>query len=227
MAVPASLTYVNLQGTYVNPAGQPISGRVLFTPDVDRIVDGTDNTVVVPTPVQAVLDANGHFTVSLMAENDASGQPTGWTYEVREQLRAQGGKLPETRFHISITTSMAPGPVYLADIDPTTPVIGESQVYVATINGDSGEVELALADLGAGNSATRNVGTTAGTVAAGDDSRIVGALQRSGGTLTGALVLANQGSAPGTPTGGGVLYVQAGSLKFKGSGGSVTVIAPA
>ncbi|EOZ1493259.1 tail fiber domain-containing protein, partial [Enterobacter asburiae] len=38
-------------------------------------------------------------------------------------------------------------------------------------------------------SATRNVGTVAGTVAAGDDSRIAGALQTSGGTLTGQLNL--------------------------------------
>lgn len=40
-----------------------------------------------------------------------------------------------------------------------------------------------------GNAATRDVGTTSGTVAAGDDSRITGALQRSGGTMTGALTL--------------------------------------
>ncbi|EOA1914452.1 tail fiber domain-containing protein [Enterobacter cloacae] len=40
-----------------------------------------------------------------------------------------------------------------------------------------------------GDSATRNVGTAAGTVAAGDDSRIAGALQTSGGTLTGQLNL--------------------------------------
>ncbi|EEN5588369.1 phage tail protein [Salmonella enterica] len=39
--------------------------------------------------------------------------------------------------------------------------------------------------LGLGNSATRNVGTTSGTVAAGDDSRITGALQaaRNGGDI--------------------------------------------
>lgn len=44
--------------------------------------------------------------------------------------------------------------------------------------------------LGLGGSAVLNVGTAAGTVAAGDDSRITGALQRGGGTMTGALTLA-------------------------------------
>lgn len=34
-------------------------------------------------------------------------------------------------------------------------------------------------------------------------------------------------TAPATPTGGGVMYVEAGALKYKGSSGTVTIIAPA
>lgn len=34
-------------------------------------------------------------------------------------------------------------------------------------------------------------------------------------------------TAPATPTGGGVIYVEGGALKFKGSSGTVTVVAPA
>lgn len=50
---------------------------------------------------------------------------------------------------------------------------------------------IAVADVaGLGNSASRNVGTASGTVAAGNDTRITGALQRSGGTMTGPIVLA-------------------------------------
>lgn len=49
---------------------------------------------------------------------------------------------------------------------------------------------IAVADItGLGNSATRNVGTAANTVAAGNDSRLVGALQKAGGTMTGPIVL--------------------------------------
>ncbi|EKA7108550.1 phage tail protein [Salmonella enterica] len=44
---------------------------------------------------------------------------------------------------------------------------------------DLTNIPLARQSLQLGNSATRNVGTTAGTVAAGDDSRITGAMQKS------------------------------------------------
>lgn len=48
------------------------------------------------------------------------------------------------------------------------------------------------------------------------------------GSGTGVVGLANAGTAPSTnPTGGGVLYAEAGALKWRGSGGTVTTIAPA
>jgi peptidoglycan/xylan/chitin deacetylase (PgdA/CDA1 family) len=49
----------------------------------------------------------------------------------------------------------------------------------------------ARTNLGLGGAAQLSVGTAAGTVAAGNDSRIVGALQRTGDTLTGQLYAAN------------------------------------
>jgi len=54
---------------------------------------------------------------------------------------------------------------------------------------------LATSLAGLGNSATRNVGTTAGTVAAGDDSRITGALQTSGGVMTGQITSTYKGAS--------------------------------
>lgn len=43
---------------------------------------------------------------------------------------------------------------------------------------------------------------------------------------TGATFVANT-TEPATPTGGGVIYVESGALKFKGSGGTVTTLGPA
>lgn len=45
-------------------------------------------------------------------------------------------------------------------------------------------------------------------------------------TLSGRAFLVNQ-PAPATPTGGGVIYVENGALKYKGSSGTVTTLAPA
>ena len=48
------------------------------------------------------------------------------------------------------------------------------------------------------------------------------------GSGTGVVFIANRTAAPsGTPTGGGILYCESGALKFKGSSGTVTTIAPA
>ena len=48
------------------------------------------------------------------------------------------------------------------------------------------------------------------------------------GSGTVVLALANAVTVPTTnPTAGGVLYVQAGALKYRGSAGTVTTLAPA
>lgn len=48
------------------------------------------------------------------------------------------------------------------------------------------------------------------------------------GSGVGVFFLANAGTNPSTnPAGGGILYVNAGALTYRGSGGTVTVIAPA
>lgn len=58
---------------------------------------------------------------------------------------------------------------------------------VESVAGKTGVVSLDVGDVGGlGDAAALDVGTTAGTVAAGDDSRITGAAQKSGATVTGA-----------------------------------------
>lgn len=44
---------------------------------------------------------------------------------------------------------------------------------------------------------------------------------------TGALTITNTPTPPATPTGGGVIYVESGQLKYRGSAGTVSVVAPA
>jgi len=48
------------------------------------------------------------------------------------------------------------------------------------------------------------------------------------GSGQGVIAIANASAAPtGNPAGGGILYVEDGALKYRGSEGTVTVIAPA
>lgn len=48
------------------------------------------------------------------------------------------------------------------------------------------------------------------------------------GSGAGVIGIANRTTAPTTnPTGGGVLYVESGALKYRGSSGSITTLAPA
>ncbi len=86
--------------------------------------------------------------------------------------------------------------------------------------------------LSLGDSATKNTGTTAGTVAAGDDSRITGALQTSGGTMTGRIIAAADntiakislgartvGSSPTALVDGDLWISNQGALSYRDSTG--------
>ncbi|MET7924739.1 polysaccharide deacetylase family protein [Streptomyces sp. NPDC005349] len=92
-------------------------------------------------------------------------------------------------------------------------VIDVTASLVSSVNGRTGpisglvEAENNLSDLadpvaartnlGLGAAATRNIGATAGTVAAGDDPRLAGSLPTSGGNITGDLSVAGRLSTAG------------------------------
>lgn len=59
-----------------------------------------------------------------------------------------------------------------------------------------------------------------------DAGNLVGGIF-AGPTISGTVFIGNTTGTPATPTDGGVLYVEAGALKFIGSSGTVTTIASA
>jgi hypothetical protein len=69
---------------------------------------------------------------------------------------------------------------------------------------DLASAPTARTNLGLGGAALLGVGTSAGTVAAGDDSRITGALQASGGTISGNLAITGNALGADSPAGHGV-----------------------
>jgi hypothetical protein len=59
------------------------------------------------------------------------------------------------------------------------------------------------------------------------DNLAVGATGSFGGATGGAVFLANATAPSSNPTGGGVLYVESGALKYRGTSGTITTIAAA
>ena len=58
-----------------------------------------------------------------------------------------------------------------------------------------------------------------------DGQLVIGTMAANGAAS--AINISNVGSGPGTPTGGGILYVSAGALLYRGSSGTITTIAAA
>lgn len=106
MAAPASITYKTVSGRYVDASGAAMSGAVTFTPLATRIIDDTDGALIAVKPVRAILDGTGSFSVSLMAGDDGDVDPSGWSYEVREDLVSGSQKLVDT-YSIALTTAMS------------------------------------------------------------------------------------------------------------------------
>lgn len=99
------------------------------------------------------------------------------------------GAAAASHTHSNATTSTA-GFMSASDKSKLDGIQEGAQVNaVISVAGKTGAVTLSTGDIsGLGNAATRNVGTTTGTVAAGDDSRITGAVQKAGDADLGGFV---------------------------------------
>ena len=168
-------------GLYTNPiTGAPATGTVTFAPYPDTWTDAVGNQVM--SGHQTVTLVNGAFTQNLVPTATPGVYPTaGKLWRITEQLTGQPKKvwffeLPVSGDPIDITD--------LVELDPEPPPF----LPVGTAGGDLAgsypsptlrNSPTARTNLGLGTAATRDVGTAAGQVAAGDDSRIAGALQKS------------------------------------------------
>ncbi|MFD8496353.1 hypothetical protein [Amycolatopsis sp. NPDC059657] len=210
MALPADLQTVDIVGTYVDYNGAPLIGTIEFTAAV-RIISGATHTAVRPAVIVGVLDsagalkaAGGVATLKLPATDDADVTPTGWTYTVAEKLTNAGGQnVSQAPFNLQ--AHLLDSPIDLPSASPSTPPVTPGTTAVTKVNAilpnGAGVVTLVPGDIGAAAAAHNHaggditsgtvaaarlpVGTGAGTVAAGDDSRIIGSVQGSRQVIAG------------------------------------------
>jgi hypothetical protein len=130
----------------------------------------------------------------------------------------------------------SPIPIYISAIGPTQIKVNAPPTTLGTVAANtvsSTGNPVFVSNPVAGQTAAHFQGLVPGSAAV--DSQILPAGQLAlgnAGTFGGGggpmVYLANCTAAPTTnPTGGGVLYAEAGALKYRGSAGTVTVIAPA
>src|SRR5690242_11154066 len=90
MPTPEGLNVTTLHGKFVQPdaLGTPLQGTISFTTNPAVVIFPTDNNLV--EGIQSVtLDANGEFTLDLIANDQAGKHPTGWTYSINEKINGQ------------------------------------------------------------------------------------------------------------------------------------------
>lgn len=84
MALPAEFGTGFVEATYVDLAGNPMTGLVQFSTTAQVLIAATSEVIIVPILMEAVLDENGHIRIELPATDDPDINPIGWTYQVRE-----------------------------------------------------------------------------------------------------------------------------------------------
>ncbi len=142
----------------VNPDVVPVGGKVVFTPSVSAAISSSEGAIVLPTPIEAVLDSEGYLSlngqrgVSLVATDSPDLNPTGFTYTVTfADLQFDKFKLAYKPFSIAVPAGQT------VDLSTLTPVGSSNGAII--IRGEKGD---AGAQGPAGDPATNLVTSVAG-----------------------------------------------------------------
>lgn len=195
----SAVTFLRGDGTWSVPSGGGGGGGgdmliAIYDPnnvgadafDMDNMVEGSTNLIFTQTErdkldgIEDGAQVNpGNATTSaagLMSASDKSkldGIASGATANTGT-VTSVGVSVP-TGFSVSGSPVTSSGTITVS--------------YASGYQGYTTAEASKLAGIAAGAQVNPTVGTTAGTVAAGNDSRITGALQQSGGTMTGFITL--------------------------------------
>ncbi|MER7922171.1 hypothetical protein ABTY96_03370 [Streptomyces sp. NPDC096057] len=116
-SIPSGIATVLLTGRYIRPDGTPLVGALTFEPPATLTIADADT--ISTGAASVTLDESGAFSITLMATDLDTMQPTDWAYTVVERLSHATGRT----FHIQLPA--ATPVVDLADIAPTDPALGD------------------------------------------------------------------------------------------------------
>jgi hypothetical protein len=171
-----TLKTVTVVATYLRADGTPLQGTVSFHPPSPLV--STLSNALVSGDVVASIQPDGTITATLVACDDPTISPTGFTYQVTETLTGAQGRT----YNVSLSY-LASQPIDLMPVTPSSPNAG-NVVYVAGPGVPSGGASGALLFK---NSAT-DYDTSWKTPAA------AGVLPLTGGTMTGSVTSVGSGS---------------------------------
>ncbi len=219
MAPIANLTRVTVIGTFVDLDGDPITGRITFTPNFDALCDPDESVIVDNIPMSVDLDSEGSFSLTLPATDDPDATPQSWNYTVSEPTgRVYNIPLPrDTPGGVldlvdAVPSGLATGGVALlarrirdsqdygepngapqnghvltwsgalSKYRPQVPAVYTDEMardaIGAALREGSTAIDIAVDDALDTITITPVTGSTSGTLAAGNDSRITGAAQK-------------------------------------------------
>ena len=110
-----AFTLITVTGTYLLPTGHPASGSVSFTLTAPMRDASTDVTIT-PQEQVVALSNSGSISINLYANDDATTQPDGVTYEVNERLNETG----YNKYYFTLNSNSPNGRFNLADVVPNT-----------------------------------------------------------------------------------------------------------
>jgi hypothetical protein len=163
------LKTVTVVATYLRADGTPLQGTVSFHPPSPLV--STVSNALISGDVVAPIQADGTITATLVACDDPTISPTGFTYQVTETFTGAQGRT----YNISLSY-LASQPIDLMPVTPSSPNAG-NVTYVAGPGVPSGGAAGALLF----KNSTTDYDTSWKSPAA------AGVLPLNGGTMTGAI----------------------------------------
>lgn len=158
MATPTS---INVTGQFLKVDGTPESGSVIFQ-SRGYVLQSSGSSAIVPSRVTGHLDSLGVLDMDVLATNDPQWAPSGWQYTLVLKLSQD-----YSVYQVSVPYDAVGGQISLAELIPTAssqPISPANYAPLVHTHAASAIVSGTIA------SARLPIGTTSGTVAAGDHS---------------------------------------------------------